>query len=503
MQVSDFSNNNQNLFFNSNQMPGINEKPDIIQDIFAKTIQEEDVVIVGGGMSGLTAAYALQKQGIKSALFEGRERLGGRTCTHYFNEAKTAFYEEGGTTIDSDHNFTINLAKELDVELVKKGYGSRKVSVVNEQKLQDQKVLISELEKLIRELENLNNTIKWDDTFDYNYENKEFREKPLTQVLSSLNDFGRNFIKVYFEDETGVSIENAPLSSLKWILDDLIEYKELLDAKNSLFTPNFLIDLKAYSYNVKSGISHFVNSIEKKIKNSSKINVNHILTKIEKNDKYVLTFLENGVEKIIRANHVIMTLPFSTLRNVTIDESVGLSPLQKKAIKNLSYGTNSKIGLPLNAIKNIYDDMLFYVNLDGHFNGWAGQNTVTFMINAEEGKNLTEEKAAELCRAQEEYLKKEYPCIKSFETPFIKNWSQDPFSLGSYSTRIANEDVSFGYSSLNEGLKEMRQYAEPLDNNHFIFAGEHTRADGTAGYIEGAIRSGYKAAELFGTGVRK
>jgi len=55
-------------------------------------VQEEDIVIVGGGMSGLTTAYALQKLGIKSALYEGRDRLGGRTHTHYFNDNKTAFY---------------------------------------------------------------------------------------------------------------------------------------------------------------------------------------------------------------------------------------------------------------------------------------------------------------------------------------------------------------------------------------------------------------------------
>lgn len=47
------------------------------------------VVIVGAGLSGLTAAHELSKVGIKIPLYEGRDRVGGRVSTHYFNEKKT------------------------------------------------------------------------------------------------------------------------------------------------------------------------------------------------------------------------------------------------------------------------------------------------------------------------------------------------------------------------------------------------------------------------------
>jgi monoamine oxidase len=53
----------------------------------------------------------------------------------------------------------------------------------------------------------------------------------------------------------------------------------------------------------------------------------------------------------------------------------------------------------------------------------------------------------------------------------------------------------------DQSFAEMHAYAAPVD--HFFFAGEHTRDDGTSGYIEGAIRSGFKAAELVKSSMKK
>ncbi len=40
-----------------------------------------DVVIIGGGFAGVTAARELRKQGQRVLILEARDRLGGRTCT--------------------------------------------------------------------------------------------------------------------------------------------------------------------------------------------------------------------------------------------------------------------------------------------------------------------------------------------------------------------------------------------------------------------------------------
>lgn len=41
-----------------------------------------DVVIIGGGVSGLSAAKYLEEQGVDLVLLEATERLGGRTRTN-------------------------------------------------------------------------------------------------------------------------------------------------------------------------------------------------------------------------------------------------------------------------------------------------------------------------------------------------------------------------------------------------------------------------------------
>ena len=42
---------------------------------------ETEILIVGGGISGLTAAWQLQQAGRKVCLIEARDRVGGRILT--------------------------------------------------------------------------------------------------------------------------------------------------------------------------------------------------------------------------------------------------------------------------------------------------------------------------------------------------------------------------------------------------------------------------------------
>ncbi len=79
--------------------------------------READVVVVGAGLAGLTAARQLVKAGRSVVLLEARDRVGGRVINHRIAGGGTA--DGGGTFLGPTQNHIIRLAKELDVERFK------------------------------------------------------------------------------------------------------------------------------------------------------------------------------------------------------------------------------------------------------------------------------------------------------------------------------------------------------------------------------------------------
>ncbi|MDN6509776.1 flavin monoamine oxidase family protein [Corynebacterium sp. AOP36-E1-14] len=82
------------------------------------TTRESDVVVIGAGPAGLTAAYTLAKAGRSVTVLEARDRVGGRTWNGAALDADGAphFIEIGGQWISPDQTRLTELVDELGLD---------------------------------------------------------------------------------------------------------------------------------------------------------------------------------------------------------------------------------------------------------------------------------------------------------------------------------------------------------------------------------------------------
>jgi monoamine oxidase len=77
-------------------------------------VRRADVVVVGAGIAGLSAARALVRAGKSVAVLEARDRVGGRTLNHALGGGKVV--EVGGEFVGPTQDYAIALADELSVK---------------------------------------------------------------------------------------------------------------------------------------------------------------------------------------------------------------------------------------------------------------------------------------------------------------------------------------------------------------------------------------------------
>lgn len=80
--------------------------------------QEVDVVVIGAGLAGLSAARQLLRAGLNAVVLEARDRVGGKTWSQPLSEGKGV--AEFGAAWINDVNQTrmIGLAREFGLELI-------------------------------------------------------------------------------------------------------------------------------------------------------------------------------------------------------------------------------------------------------------------------------------------------------------------------------------------------------------------------------------------------
>ncbi len=84
-----------------------------------------DIVIIGGGLTGLALGYFLRNSGLSFQIVEARNRLGGRIHTLY-NEEEPPI-EMGATWLGKKHTFLVELSEELGIGIFEQILGDRAI----------------------------------------------------------------------------------------------------------------------------------------------------------------------------------------------------------------------------------------------------------------------------------------------------------------------------------------------------------------------------------------
>ncbi|XP_053562468.1 amine oxidase [flavin-containing] A [Bombina bombina] len=84
-----------------------------------------DVIVIGGGISGLSSAKLLAENGLNVVVLEAQDRVGGRT--HTIRNKTVSYVDVGGSYVGPTQNHILRMAKELGVQTYKVNTNGRLV----------------------------------------------------------------------------------------------------------------------------------------------------------------------------------------------------------------------------------------------------------------------------------------------------------------------------------------------------------------------------------------
>jgi monoamine oxidase len=445
------------------------------------------IVIVGGGLAGLTAGYRLNQAGHSVQLHEASSRLGGRCWTIRGAFAEDQLGEHGGELIDQGHTAIRQLASELGLKL----------------------------ENLLQGEASGTEPTYYFDGSHYSYAEATDDMKEIWQKLHS--DLSAASYPTLFDSFTQRGYELDHMSIVDWIEESVpggiesklgqlldfaytIEYGADSDEQSSLN----LLYLLGYrgqgqlrifgasneKYRVTGGNDQIATRLADAL--ASQITVGSELhgVRLRGDGTYLLTFRQGSSTRTVTADRVVLALPFSILRSSVDISQAGFGARKLEAINELGMGTNSKLHVQFKTRhwQKLGSNGETFADT-GYQNTWevsrAQPGTSGILVDytggavgAGFGSGTAESRARQ-------FLGRIEPVLPGISKQWngratLDFWTGYPWTKGSYSYWKVGQYTQFA------GVERARE-----GNCHF--AGEHTSID-FQGYLNGAVETGERAA---------
>jgi monoamine oxidase len=446
------------------------------------------VAIVGAGLAGLACGDELNNNGIHATLYDASNRVGGR-CFSLGGVFPGQVAERGGEFIDNLHKTLLGYAKQFNLALedVEKEPPGEVFYFFNGQ-LFPESAVVDEFRDFVAAMRDDLRKVGKPTADSHTDADAKLDFTNLREYLETrgAGEIARKAIEQAYIAEYGLEIEEQScLSFLLFIHAD----------RRSKFRPFGVFSDERY--HVIGGNEQIVEGLRNRL--NGQIQLGMTLVKARNNTSEIELTFENGFSKTFDA--VVFAIPFSTLREVALDESLGLPAWKTLAINELRYGTNAKmmVGFDRRPWLAQGSNGGSYSDLGHHQTTWETNPTKATDLHAiltdysggKRGASLDlnpqqVQKEAELFLSD---LNLVYAGAlaaasrsKGSRRVHLEHWPSNPFVKGSYT---CNHPGYFTTIADNE--------AKPVGN--LYFAGEHTSSFYEfQGFMEGAALSGIRAA---------
>ena len=448
-----------------------------------------DVGIVGGGLAGLQCAHDLGVAGLSAALYEASNRIGGRQFSLRGTFPGQAA-ERGGELIDNLHKTMLGWVTTLGLtrEDVTRSAGDE--FYYFDGRLIPEATVVDEYRAFVAAMRtDLRASSGSPTAASFNAADQALDRLSLADYLTSrgCGRYARKAIEEAYVAEYGREPgEQSALGFLLFIHAD----------RRSKFTPFGIFSDERF--HVVEGNDAIATGIAARLPRAPELDMRLEAVGKTSSGKIQLT-LRSGNRSIVRTHDkVVLALPFSVLRTVALDASLGLPPWKRQAIDTLGYGDNAKLML---GFKGPYWGALgstgaSYSDLANHQATWETSPStatsehaiLTDYSGGVRGKNLSSNvqlEAGKFLGDLERVMPGAAANVKRTNGNYLahlEHWPSNPLTRGSYTCYLPGQ---FTTIAGNEG--------KPVGN--LLFAGEHTNSFyDWQGFMEGALLWGIDAA---------